>query len=50
MVDMQITNHKLVDRGTRWLVEELKLPYDEAKRLLLLHGSVKKAIDAYRGE
>ena len=50
MVNMQLTNQKLVDRGTRWLVEELKLPYDEAKRLLLLHGSVKKAIDAYRSE
>jgi N-acetylmuramic acid 6-phosphate etherase len=49
MVNMQLTNQKLVDRGTRWLVEELKLPYDEAKRLLLLHGSVKRAIDAYRG-
>ena len=50
MVNMQLTNQKLVDRGTRWLVEELKLPYDDAKRLLLLHGSVKKAIDAYRSE
>ena len=49
MVNMQLTNQKLVDRGTRWIVEELKLPYEEAKRLLLLHGSVKKAIDAYRG-
>ena len=48
MVNMQLTNQKLVDRGTRWLVDELKLPYDDAKRLLLLHGSVKKAIDAYR--
>ena len=49
MVNMQLTNQKLVDRGTRWLVDELKIPYDEANRLLLLHGSVKKAIDAYRG-
>ena len=49
MVNMQLTNQKLVDRGTRWLVEELKLPYEDAKRLLLLHGSVKKAIDASRG-
>ncbi len=49
MVNMQLTNQKLVDRGTRWIVEELKLPYEEAKRLLLLHGSVKKAIDAYKG-
>ena len=50
MVNMQLTNQKLVDRGTRWLVEELKLPYEDAKRLLLLHGSVKKATDAYRGQ
>ena len=47
MVNMQLTNAKLVDRGTRMLVEELGLPYEEAKRLLLLHGSVKAAIDAY---
>ncbi len=49
MVNMQLTNQKLVDRGTRMVVDELGLSYDEAKRLLLLHGSVKKACDAYRG-
>lgn len=49
MVNMQLTNAKLVDRGTRMIVEELGLPYDDAKRLLLMHGSVKKATDAYRG-
>lgn len=49
MVNMQLTNKKLVDRGTRMVVEELGLSYDEAKRLLLLHGSVKRACDAYRG-
>ena len=48
MVNMQLSNAKLVDRGTRMVVEELGLPYDEAKRLLLMHGSVKKAVDAYR--
>ena len=48
MVNMQLTNQKLIDRGTRWLVESLGLTYDDAKRLLLLHGSVKKAEDAYR--
>ena len=47
MVNMQNSNAKLVDRGTRMVVEELGLPYDEAKRLLLLHGSVKAAVDAY---
>ena len=50
MVNMQLTNQKLVDRGTRMVVDELGLSYDEAKRLLLLHGSVKKACDAYRGK
>lgn len=48
MVNMQLTNKKLIDRGTRWLVESLGLPYDDARRLLLLHGSVKKAEEAYR--
>lgn len=49
MVNMQLSNAKLVDRGTRMVVEELGLPYEEAKRQLLMHGSVKKAVDAYRG-
>lgn len=49
MVNMQLSNAKLVDRGTRMLVEELGLPYDEARRLLLFHGSVKKASDYYKG-
>jgi len=49
MINMQLSNQKLIDRGTRMLVEELGLPYDQAKNLLLLHGSVKKATDAFRG-
>lgn len=48
MVNMQLSNQKLVDRGTRMLVEELDLSYDQAKALLLMHGSVKKASDAYK--
>ena len=48
MVNMQLSNIKLVDRGTRMVVEELGLPYEEAKELLLKYGSVKKACDAYR--
>ncbi len=50
MVNMQLTNAKLVDRGTRMVMDELGLPYDDARRLLLLHGSVKNAVDAYRGQ
>ena len=48
MVNMLLSNAKLVDRGTRMIVEELGLRYDDARSLLLLHGSVKKAVDAYR--
>lgn len=48
MVNMQLSNKKLVDRGTRYLVEALEIPYEDAERLLQLHGSVKKAIDAYQ--
>ena len=48
MVNMQLTNKKLVDRGTRMIVEETGLDYEAAQALLLEHGSVKKAIDAYR--
>jgi N-acetylmuramic acid 6-phosphate etherase len=48
MVNMQLSNAKLVDRGARMIVEELGLEYEKAKNILLIHGSVKKAIDAYR--
>ena len=50
MVNMQLTNKKLVDRGTRMIVEELGIDYDHAKAMLLMHGSVKNAIDAYNKE
>jgi N-acetylmuramic acid 6-phosphate etherase len=48
MVDMQLTNAKLVIRGSRMISEELGLDMDESKRLLLLHGSVRNALDAYK--
>ena len=47
MVNMQLSNAKLVDRGTRMLMEELDLDYEHAKNALLVHGSVKKAIEAF---
>lgn len=50
MVNMQLTNQKLVDRGTRMIMEELGLGADEARHLLLLHGSVREAIDSYHRE
>ena len=50
MVNMQLTNQKLIDRGTRMLIDELHLNYGEAQSLLLLHGSVEKAIEAFHNE
>lgn len=47
MVNMQLSNAKLVDRGTRMIVDALHLPYEEAKKLLLKHGSVRKAIESF---
>lgn len=47
MVNMQLTNQKLVDRGTRMIMDELPLDYDAAQRLLLMYGSVKEAIQSY---
>ena len=49
MVNMQMTNTKLVDRGTRYIMEGLGLAYEEAEALLKKHGSVKKVLDAEQG-
>ncbi len=45
MVNMQLTNEKLVMRGTKMIVDELGYSEEKAKRLLLLHGSVQKVLD-----
>lgn len=48
MVDMQLTNKKLVDRGTRMIMSETGLEdYDQAKALLLEYGNVREAVDHY---
>ncbi len=48
MVNMQLTNEKLVDRGTKMIMDKLNLTdYEQAKKLLLTHGSVKKAVDGW---
>lgn len=44
MVDMQLTNKKLVDRGTKMIMSETDLEYNEAERLLLKHGSVRRVL------
>lgn len=48
MVDMKLSNNKLVDRGTNMVVAELKIPYKKANELLLKYGSVRKAVDSYK--
>lgn len=46
MVDMQLSNNKLIDRGTRMIMDELKIGAEEAGQLLKQHGSVRKAVDS----
>lgn len=49
MVNMQLTNSKLIDRGTRMVMAQTGITsYEEAKALLLQYHSVKKAVDALR--
>ncbi|PQJ82300.1 N-acetylmuramic acid 6-phosphate etherase [Polaribacter glomeratus] len=48
MVDMQLSNNKLVDRGEKMLVQELKIDQKEASELLLKFGSVRNAIQNYK--
>ncbi len=46
MVDMQLSNNKLVERGAKMIQSTLKCTYEEAKELLIRHGSVRKAVEA----
>lgn len=48
MVDMQLSNNKLIDRGTKMVMDELKIDYEKAQLLLKENGSVRKAVEAYR--
>lgn len=50
MVDMQLSNEKLVDRGTRMVMDELNIDRALAEELLRENKSVRGAVDFYRGE
>ncbi|MFP4365565.1 MAG: N-acetylmuramic acid 6-phosphate etherase [Bacteroidales bacterium] len=50
MINMQLTNSKLVRRGTRMIMEELSMNAEKAGELLLKHGSVRLAIEAWKKE
>lgn len=47
MVDMQLSNNKLVKRGTEMVIQATGLNEEEANNLLLKHGSVRSAVDFY---
>jgi N-acetylmuramic acid 6-phosphate etherase len=47
MVDMQLTNHKLVNRGIHMIMEETGLKEEKAEKLLQKHGSVRKAVEDF---
>jgi N-acetylmuramic acid 6-phosphate etherase len=49
MVDMQLSNNKLVDRGANMIMKELGVDYDAANKLLEKYGSVRNAVDNYNG-
>ncbi|MCC6250971.1 MAG: N-acetylmuramic acid 6-phosphate etherase [Bacteroidia bacterium] len=48
MVDMQLSNNKLIDRGVKMIMDELHVSSEKAQELLQNEGSVRKAIDRYR--
>lgn len=47
MVDMQLSNSKLVDRGVKMIMGEIPVSYEEAAELLAKYGSVRKAVDNF---
>ncbi len=48
MVDMQLSNNKLVDRGVKMIMDETGITYSEAEKLLNQFGSVRKAVEHFR--
>lgn len=50
MVDMQLSNNKLVDRGTKMVMNELGIDYESAKTLLEKHGSVRAAVESQKSK
>ena len=48
MVDMQLSNSKLIDRGVKMIVSEIDVSYEKGAKLLSEFGSVRKAVDYYQ--
>ena len=49
MVDMQLSNNKLVERGTLIIMEKTGLEYSLANQLLIKNGSVRAALEKFNG-
>lgn len=50
MVDMQLSNDKLIDRGIRMIMDEIPVSYEVGAELLKTHGSVRKAVDFFKSQ
>ena len=48
MVNMQLSNEKLIERGTKMVMDATALDFEKSKLLLLKHGSVKQAVEEFR--
>lgn len=48
MVDMQLSNNKLIDRGVKMIMQEINVDETTAKQLLEKHGNVRKAVESYK--
>ncbi len=48
MIDMQLSNDKLIERGVKMVMNELNIDYGKAHKLLLKHGSVRSVIDQHK--
>ena len=50
MVDMQLSNNKLVDRGVKMIMDEIPVNYEQAHALLAEYGSVRKAVEYFKSQ
>ena len=48
MIDMMLSNSKLIDRGIRFVSDELKISNKESEKLIKKYNSVRKAIKEYK--
>lgn len=50
MIDMQLSNIKLIERGVNMILSEVEITKEEAEKLLIKHGSVRKVISMFKAE